>query len=419
MTFSMPTLLLSLNQEKLMQPKRILIPLTRTCALLFAGALVHAAPPPQLTTIAGGLNSPRGLAFGPDGTLYVAEAGLGGGDGHGGVGVGIGFNGAITEIRGANSAQPTARRIVTGLVSAGDTEGGAPEAIGPDGLAVHGNGGIYVTIGLSAAALMADDPNLPPVAAAQLGHLLKVTPSGQWKAVADVGDFDYQWTLANKDAPWAPAGQFPDANPYGLLALPDRQYVIDAAANTLDEVRADGSIRIIAYFPNPLFPPPGGGPLVVPISDAVPTCVAQGPDGFLYVGTLAFAANFARFDPNSPPQWHTLPPQSKVYRVNPSASNIFLTEADVWASGFNPIVACAFGPGALYITEFLTQQSGFTTGDVVRIGVNADGTTGARTALGVGALHEPNGLALGSDGSIYVSNFSVSGGTGQVVRVNF
>lgn len=402
-----------------MQLRPYLIRSTRICALLFAGALVHAAPPPQLTTIAGGLNSPRGLAFGPNGSLYVAEAGLGGGDGHGGVGVGIGFNGAVTEIHGVNSAHPTAHRIVSDLVSAGDTEGGSPEAIGPDGLAVHGNGGIYVTIGLSASALMAENPNLLPVAAAQLGHLLKVTPSGQWKAVADVGDFSYQWTLANKDAPWAPAGQFPDANPYGVLALPDREYVMDAAANTLNEVRADGSIRIIAYVPNPLFPPPNGGPLVVPISDSVPTCVAQGPDGFLYVGTLAFGANFARFDPNSPPLWHTLPPQSKVYRVNPAASNQFLTEADVWASGLSPIVACAFGSGALYVTEFLTQESGFTTGAVVRIDINADGTAGARTALGVGALQQPNGLALGSDGSIYVSNFSVSGGTGQVVRVNF
>ena len=31
-----------------------------------------------VTTIATGLNGPRGLKFGPDGALYVAEAGTGG-----------------------------------------------------------------------------------------------------------------------------------------------------------------------------------------------------------------------------------------------------------------------------------------------------------------------------------------------------
>jgi hypothetical protein len=36
--------------------------------------------PPGGTLIAGGLEGPRGLTFGPDGLLYVAEAGHGGTD---------------------------------------------------------------------------------------------------------------------------------------------------------------------------------------------------------------------------------------------------------------------------------------------------------------------------------------------------
>src|SRR5262245_14410339 len=38
----------------------------------------HAATGTHLTVLARGLNNPRGLTFGSDGTLYVAEAGTGG-----------------------------------------------------------------------------------------------------------------------------------------------------------------------------------------------------------------------------------------------------------------------------------------------------------------------------------------------------
>ena len=46
---------------------------TAAAALLAAGT-VGAAP----TVVAAGLDNPRGLTFGSDGTLYVAEAGRGG-----------------------------------------------------------------------------------------------------------------------------------------------------------------------------------------------------------------------------------------------------------------------------------------------------------------------------------------------------
>src|SRR5215472_7684014 len=60
----------------------------------------------QLTIVAQGLNNPRGLAFAPNGLLYVAEAGLGAGDGKGGFAVGVGFTASLVEIDGVNSPNP-------------------------------------------------------------------------------------------------------------------------------------------------------------------------------------------------------------------------------------------------------------------------------------------------------------------------
>src|SRR6516164_9860378 len=53
------------------------VAVTAAC-LAPAAAIAQAHTPPTMTVVASGLNSPRGLAFGPHGALYVAEGGTGG-----------------------------------------------------------------------------------------------------------------------------------------------------------------------------------------------------------------------------------------------------------------------------------------------------------------------------------------------------
>jgi hypothetical protein len=58
----------------------------------------------------------------------------------------------------------------------------------------------------------------------------------------------------------------------------------EAGANTISRIKADGTPKVISYVPNET-----SGAL----RDATPTCITEGPDGALYIGTLDLLSNFA------------------------------------------------------------------------------------------------------------------------------
>ncbi len=327
------------------------------------------------TVIASGLNNPRGLAVSPDGTLYVAESGAGG-DGPCFAGPEgpscFGHSGAVTRI-----GKGGPRQVLTGLPSFGQ-QGTGDAAIGPSDVTFRGQK-MYVTVGLG---LDLDfSKTLPELD--DMGQLIVARTSRQgWKAastvrtVADLADFED----ANN-----PTGDEENVNPNSALTTGGRVVVSDAGANDLLMVGKNGSIRVLATFPNRLV---DGQSM-----DAVPTSVTKGPDGALYVGQLT---GFP-FPPGG----------ANVYRIGSNGPEVF-------ASGFTNIIDIGFDKsGRMYVLEIFQNGllSGDPTGALIR--VNGDGSQSVVMSTG---LITPGGLALRGSNA-FVSNCGTCAGGGEVLRI--
>ena len=353
------------------------------CVLALA---VCTVPALAADIIGTGLNNPRGLAISPNGDLYVAEAGTGGGGpcipSSDGTTPCFGATGSITRINLRTGVQD---RIGTGFPSLAGRDGGG--AIGPAGISFQGQGNAFIALGLGSNP--AQRSNLG-AEGASMAHEARMQPNGKWTVEADLGTFE----MSNN-----PAGGPVDTDPFGMLALPGKQIIADAGGNDLLEVSADGSIRTLAVFPNQLAPAPpflGLPPGAMIPAEPVPTTVVVGPDGAYYVGQLT---GFP-FQPGS----------AKIFRVSPQGG-----APTVAYSGFTNIISIAFGPdGSLYVLEISKNGllSNNPIGALIKVLPN-----GARTELAVGQLFMPGGLAVASDGTIYVTNWSVLGGGGQVLRI--
>jgi hypothetical protein len=335
-------------------------------------------------TIATGLDNPRGIDFGPNGKLYVAEAGRGGDSdkcipaAEGDALKCLGMTGALTRIDPDGIRPP--KRIIEGLPSLA-VEGGVPAEGGPVDISWGRDGDGYLVLGFGGDPEARQD--LGPDGRL-LGTVLRVDKHGKYRKVGDVLRHE---RLRNPD------GGEQDTNPYSVLALHGRQIVADAGGNSLVRVQ-HGHTQTLATFPGTRLAPLPFPPFDLVPFQSVPTTVVKGPDGALYIGELTgfpFPVGAAN-----------------VYRLVPGCS-----ELEVYLTGFTNIVDIAFGPqGELYVLEIAASSLIVgPPGELLR--VDPDGT---RTVV-AGGLVFPAGVTVGRDGTLYVTNFGIFPGAGQVLRI--
>jgi hypothetical protein len=321
-----------------------LIPLGVIAALLSAGGSPAAPPAPSTTVVMAGLNNPRGLAFGPDGALYVAEAGAGG--------TGqclpirgetqcVGATGSVSRLR-----RDQQERIATGLPSyAPQTQPASDGATGPHDIEFQGGRG-WITIGLGG------DPAVIRAAFGNgFGRLVRMNRRGDWSFSTDVAS--HEQTNNPDNGPI-------DSNPYGLLLRHGAKYVAEAGGNDLLRVRHE-AVSTVTVFPSR---PQGRR------TDSVPTEVIRGPGGTFLVSELTGGPFF--------------PGEAKIWRVWPDGSK------QPYLEGFTTIIDIDWSCDGrhLYVLQI---ASGFLMGGPPQL-LKVDPRTNTRTLIAGPELTRPTSV---------------------------
>jgi len=341
-------------------------------ALLGAVPVTGAIAQTPYTVVASGLEGPRGLTFGPDGNLYVAEAGLGGpnstvgqceqaavvGPYHGGP------TARISMIRPDGTRTTVVDQLPSGQTSlpTGDTIGVA------DIVFLHGE--LYAL--LAGGGCSHGNPDTP-------ASVIKVDrTNGTWQIVADLSQFVMMHPVAHP-----PDDLEPDETFYSMTPFRNDLYAVGPNHGQVLEVALDGTVRRL---------------IDISASEGhiVPTAIVF-HGGTFHVGNL-----------------NTFPivaGSSQVLDISRKGKILNTSH------GFTTITGLRYHHDRLYALE-LSAAAGNPAPGAGKI-VRLDEETGDVTDVVTG-LSLPTAMTFGPDGDLYVSNLgAVSGSAGEIVRISF
>ncbi|WP_369138507.1 ScyD/ScyE family protein [Modestobacter versicolor] len=333
----------------------------------------HHGGDDAVTTIATGLDGPRQLSEYPGDRLLVAESDSG-------------------EVSAVAQSTGVVETLLSGLYS-------------PQGVD-HADGRLYVAVG---GPPPPDAGGPPPPPGAAFASLLVAEPGG---GVLETIDLEAHELADNPDG----QVQFVDgvpvdtlSNPFAVLAQEGRVLVADAGANAVLSVDPHTG-EVSTFFVPPVVTPDevaacGDGfnnPGTVGC-DPVPTGIAEGPDGLLYVSTLG----------------SEVPGAARVYVLDWYGDVVDVIEGLTSATG-----VAVDEHGTVYVSDVVEgapmgegpPPAGFdpaTVGEITRIDSDGSRSTSQVTM--------PTGLVV-EDGDLYASAWSIAGflgipGAGEVVRV--
>ncbi len=357
-----------------------------------SATLVKSSFVPSLyPVVADKLNHPRGLAFGPREGLWVTEAGVGGTAPCipfiGTVNC-FGNSGRVSVIQGAGqdvTVNDKLGSLATPLVD---------QSTGPNGITFN-DGKPYIVVGdggpLSATSQLG-------AAQSQMGVVQTLSgrnSGGAATTVASTANYEY---VNDPDHRTNPDGTItPESNPFGITSMGGNVYVSDGGGHTVDKVTPEGAISVVGVMPPqmvnvPAFP---GGP-VPSLEDAVPAGIMPAPYG---KGVLVADYTGYPYVPGTANIWEMQEGQ----------------DPKVFASGFTNLIGLSPAPdGGIYALEITDKGalSGDLGGSLIHVS-----SQGEKKVLACQGLIEPTGIATSRNGDVYVSNYGLNPGYGEVVKV--